>query len=387
MIATVALALLALQQPQPDAAEQRAFPPRAPIDGLAGLRIHSRLTPPGEDEPTQSLHLIYNFPQRARLQLMEEGAPSSERDLVFQLGSEYWALSPNRTRSRGLDALESPLTPLHLELRRALWLWPAGFEWSGAGNEREAALALEAPHCEVGAWTLMARLGTDGRPTEMAVLARDSDVAVGALPRFENVTWNTDGKRAHPATLELWRADRMLWSERVERVDTNVNMLDHYFLPHDRKGEREPSGYRTPWLTHLPPAVVLRVELEGEQPTWEAALAACDAARRRATHELAGRGLELRDERVLELDRSGRARAIVLRLEGESVAPPEGWELVPGREAVTQRRPAGEPVRAASLDGLRRLVPRGARHGTPWARLATGSDGEPTLQLVLPFER
>ena len=205
------------------------------------------------------------------------------------------------------------------------------------------------------------------------------------------ITWDTEAERSSPTTLELWRGGvtegELVWRERVVRMDTRVNMLDHYFLPHDRKGDRTPTGYDPPKLVHQPPATLLRLELEGGPLAWDAALEAHAKARERAAAELEDEELELRDEIVLELDRSGRARAILLRLKNDPIDPPEGWLRRQRGEAVTQVSLGGGGVGAATLQRLAALLPAGARPRAAWVRLAKGPDGRPTRQVVLPFDR
>ena len=140
-----ALGLLLLAQAGGESAP--SAPPKAPVAGMTGLSIVSELTLAQDDEATRRLSATYVFPARARLQIVPLEGPANQRDTIYRFGDRHWALSPGRTRSRDLDDKEFLFAPLHIELRRALWLWPDGFEWkeSESNGKRLARASVEVP--------------------------------------------------------------------------------------------------------------------------------------------------------------------------------------------------------------------------------------------------
>jgi hypothetical protein len=313
------------------------------------------------------------LPDLARWQMQIPAEPGV-RWVSYRRGEEVFDLRPDQARSLALHGLERDDLLLRLELRRALFSWPQGFEWSGDGSERRAQ-----PRA---AGTLVAELDGQG-----LLLSLRSVSATGAeLERYRVLGWRESGSRRWPAKATLSFGGEEVWKEELIEATTSVRYLDSYFLPVDR---REPGGrLKLPFgqLEHadLPAMVVRRVELQA-RPTLEQAFLAAVSGWKEAREALQKTDASLEARIHIELGEDGAPKAYLQRLKAVPLVLPDGWSRVEARPALTLLLQS-EPAEArALLRAVLAAVPEDARPGVPYltAPLRDGFKG--ALQLVVPL--
>jgi hypothetical protein len=321
------------------------------------------------------LETTYVSPARARWQLSPRDAEQGERYLVFRCGAAFFETPDREPRSRlisdaGRGDENWRISLASVEIRRALFLWPDGFAWSDAHGARLAEL-------ESGE-RIEAELGADGRPTCVFVRgARDQ------RETYRAITWREDRGRWWPSTMELVVAGQRVWSERVESLETEVRVLDLFFLPPELRAPLGSPAATEVMHADVPPAFVLRRPLP-EGARWDAVAAHWRAAVESLPAASPG-AWKLSAGATVELAPSGLPSALLLQFSASSGDPPLGLERVRQQTALALAvtRPAsdlGEP-----LARVRAALPKGVVALAAYARFGA----EPTLaapfQLVLPF--
>ena len=384
----VLAALAALPSATQDAAQQPLVDPapRAPVVGLAGLASTSDLS--GEDAQGRAfeaeLSVWYVFPDRARWQHSPRPARTGARELAFRYGPQTWRVEASQSVSRRLAGDEARATELEFELRRALWLWPDGFEWRGEGGFRSAP--VRSPAVDEGApCFLVARLGEGGRPSELGVAVGAADGDARALLHVRNVTWRAAEERDFPAEFDLYRGNVRAWHERVRATYLAPQALDHFFLPPDLKRGDLPVSDAPPREVRIPERAERRLQLrEGED--WDAALQAAQRLAGEERERLEPQGLALAPGVLIELDRDGRPRAVRVELSSLPSELPAGWVRAPEQPAWDQRMARPGPVPAQQLARLRAHLGPSERPDWAFVRLAADDRGILRATVVQPFE-
>jgi hypothetical protein len=352
-----------------DASAARPLSARAPIAGLAGFEVVSRLHYAADQKTAHELACTYVFPDRARWQLRVRGEAELGRHIEYRYGTEYYVLEQGRERSLHLAAggareAERRARCEMLELRRAAFLWPDGYAWTETG-----ALQRSAPaECER---KLLAELGDDGRPRRLWL--------DGTAEQIRVLEWRERGKRWWPERLELWSGAAAVWTEQVESVSTNLAVLDLYFLPPDRRAAPAPGTTSTVSHFDAPESWERRIELPRpcdwkaagerwtrESATWRTSLPA-------DWRPLAGAWIEVAAD--------GAPLALVLRARGAGAAP-EGIGRVAATQALLVNVDWPATSLADSLRGLERAAPVEARVGRWLVNLPDGWESTSKAQLV-----
>jgi hypothetical protein len=382
------LALLALLVLAQDGAAPQKPAPSAPIDPLAQLAPRAKIagldgfqsssTVVFDSDPTlpHLLEATYVFPGRARWSFAPHDAQPGERQLVYRCGRALYELAPMQTASNEIDAEKNAELYAQncwaLELRRALFLWPDGFAWSAAP---EVGDKLAETDCGV---KLRARVGGDGRPTALFV-----DGFEGVRETFREITWREQNGRWWPAALELHLEGQRIWKERVEALNTNVNVLDLYFVPADRRVKSPATR-----LQHVDMSACSRVRIAlAEGADWNAAASAWTEAVQRWSKPDSPYW-PIAPGSWVELDANGKPRAVLVAFTptAERKAP-EGIVEFAEQNALRLGLSGAEVDFAAALTTLRGALPQGANAGTPFARFpGTPGPGGPT-EVVLPLVR
>jgi hypothetical protein len=350
--------------------------PKPPTAGLAGLVCISELVHAGAEGETLELAATYAG-DRARWLLTREVGGAVRRALHYRRGARFFHVPELATESEELIGAQAETALLGFELRRALIEWPGGFDWSGSGAVREAAIP-GAP--AEAALKLEARLGADGRPVEIAGWRGGERREV-----YRSIRWREEAGRWMPAEMELARDGRAIWRERVQSVDHRARFLDLFFMPPDRRGAPEPKvqlGRAT--MQELPPVVVRRYALEAK--AWTAALGEARRLADAARKELGRYELELDPGADFELTPLGEPTHCVLRLAGEPERLPEGWTRWPKRQAGMMHVPGPPPLPPGTLEKLLASLPADAVAGTPYVRVPAIAAEPSAVQVVLPFE-
>ena len=370
-LAALALFSLALQdgattRPDPPEDPLAALAPRSPIAGLVGFQSVSSVMRDDRPDTPHRLEAVYVFPGRARWWYSHAASQSKARDVVFQCGTEYFELEENRSQSKVLGDRRAKderwrATCQGIELRRALFLWPDGFAWSGEGRERRA-------DSDCGC-SFVATLGDDGRPTALSVAREPSDES------FRAITWREHLGRWWPSTMDLHHETGRIWREQVEYVGTQIYVLDLMFLPADRRPAPTTQPLMQQQLINgdIPSGHRLRVPVTAGA-SWVDVATLWDVTFQAHVSREAG-AWKLEPVAWVELQNDGRPAALVVRFKKGSADPPPGLESVREQAALLVGLTGvgvdlGEAVRT-----LREAVPAGSRAGTAYARFP----GNPSL--------
>jgi hypothetical protein len=367
------------------AAEQVGTPPASPpaapgtlVEGMRGLRIESRLTYLQFADRPHLLTATYLFPDRARLDVQLVHPQLTLRNSEYRCGARFYSRAAGGAPSEELTAQARDDVWRRFELRRALFLWPAGFPWSEA-EEPSATLAAASEQSgeQRPLGTLRAELDSDGRPQRMAVLRPDGS----EQEALRAESWAQRRGRTWPARLTWEMQGEAIGDETVTEVAPDVRFAELYFLPPDRAAAEAPAVElrgqlagegRTPWQR----TQVRRFPLAEAERTWAAALRNAEDRRVALADQLAGAGLQLSPRPGFEVDGAGRPAALWLFLDP---VPPE---LAPGFEPLGPgtARVAFAPSFAAIDAAV--LRPLGSGSGTPTFARET-VDGERVMVVRL----
>lgn len=368
--AILALTLCAAQ-PQKPGGESAALPPLKPIAGIAGFECSSRLVFAEAPERPHRLVATHVFPARARWSIVLERGGDSSRAIQYQSADRFWLLDEGQARSRELAAGEREQVLAVFELRRALFLWPDGFDWRDGPEGSRIA-----PGSEGG--VLNAGLGADGKPQSIAWCRADGGEGPYAL---RGVEWNAGAGRAFPRKLELWDHGQLVFREEVLSVVTSVRYLDAFFTPPDRRTSELPAGQGVAVRpVDLPSACVRRIALPADCD-WRGAV---ESAGRARTAEAKGAGGPIAPADWFEVGPRGRPTAALLHLVEDRADPPAGWERSGERTGVAMQLESTDQVDATALARLAAAVAAPARALTPYVRLQAGAGGR-AVMLVMPL--
>jgi hypothetical protein len=377
LVACLALASPAGPQDGPAAGAPRTPAERHALAGLAGFRIVSRLDFGAEQN---RLTAVYLFPDRVRWHFEAYGAKRSEHLYLYRLGERVHELRSGGA-SRELVEAERDGVLLQMELRRALFFWPDGFEWLEREPGSRRALVRPCACCRkepIG--ELLATLDDAGRPREIRALAPDGRVREGLTLR----AWQELAGRGWPKELALFQGGTQQFEETVESVETRVHFSDPAFLPPDR---RLPADTGRGGLDVLSIDLIAVTHRERELPAgsdWPEALDRARAWIEEARAELVPRGLAVDPVPTFLLGPDARPRLCLVRLAHSEPAPPPGWETIEERPGLALRLEEISELTGARLAWLRALAPADAHPGEPYLRLQP--DGPGRVQVVLPLE-
>lgn len=372
-------ALSAVQAPA-GAERLAALPPRARIAGLQGFQSISTITFADPKARAHTLDATFVFPSRARWTIAPAGGRAGERHVVYRCGPAFFELPAQANAARlvsdsGAGDAQWRSSLASVEARRALFLWPDGFEWRGEGARREATLD--------GGEKLVAELGPDGRPTSLSVVAERTQ-----LEQYRAIRWRERAGRFWPDTFELALDGTLLWSESVATLETAVRVLDQFFLPAELRPATADAGPRRATPVDVPLSHVLRVPLP-KDTAWTEVEALWRAAFEPFAKPAEG-GWRLEGGSCVELGPKAEPAAILLRFKpGTGPAPKDVATLAEhGALAVGIPPSPATPIDlAGELANLVRSAPANARPGAAFARFS----GAPSLsgaglQLYLPLE-
>lgn len=365
--------LLLLQAPAGHAPQAG---PRAALAGIAGFQSVSKLD---FGSAQNRLTAVYAFPDRVRWHFESYGAVQRSQHQYFYRSGEHVRALVSGGTSQEMEGEDRTAVLLQMELRRALMLWPDGFEWE-AQAEGTSAADVRMDACCRGAVVgkLVATLES-GRPRRMEV--RDAQ----GKPReaFEVHTWQERHGRTWPHRLTLASAAGG-FVETIESIETRVHFLELSFLPPDlrtRPDAREPGPelfardlVASTFAAHAVP----------EGAGWEQALALARGWNDEAAKALAPQGLAVDPVPTFELSPTGRPLRCLVRLTAVVRPPPAGHETRDERPGLVLGLPELARVEAELLARLARSVPPGARAGVPYVRVHERK--ELPVEVVLPLE-
>jgi hypothetical protein len=371
LAAALTLALLGLQDGAQGQGPTLVEPPaRAPIAGLRGFEVRSTIAYAPAPQRAHELRTAYVFPERVRWWFAARDGPDLlERRLRYRYGRHVFAIETRGDTSSEYVAEDRSALLGAFELRRALFLWPDGFGWSGTDRRRSADLG------ELGRLDL--RLDPGGRPAEIALVDAHGELRDSCRA----IAWSVPAEgRAWPASFEVWSGETLAWRETVESVDVETRWIDSFFLPPDRRGL---GGAPLPGLRALDiPAVCQRRVALPPDLSWDAARR--ERARRVAEHQ-AARGPELEAIATFELGPKGEPRAALLRLARAPEVAPEGFVRLHERVGLALAVHGLGAVGEEPLRALSQALPRGARGSPAYARFEEAREVGDVV-LVLAYE-
>ena len=350
-------------------------PPLQPIAGLNGFESVSTLVYVLAPDRPHRLEATYVFPERVRWRLSAGVEEKAERHIHYRFGAQVYLVPAGTAGSRELVDEERLDVLRQTELRRAVMLWPDGFQWKGEGAERTADLG------PLGSLRARFVATADPRPAEII----DLDASGKSIDAFRAVTWKETDRRFWPAAMELWHEGSLVWKETVDSIQTTKRFIDSYFVPGDRR-EAVPRGPQTGQVRELdlPESCALRVQL-ADGTSWAEAQAELVRLRGVWSERLKAQGQELDRAATFEVSKELSPTACLLRLAKVPEKPPEGFATVHARKGVTVAVAGLTEATSARLDGLRSALPKGTLAQTPYLRFDPQDGGRGHVLLVLPF--
>jgi hypothetical protein len=386
-VAWLALLLLGLQG---EVQDSRSPLPQRPEGGVAGFSARSRLVYSERPEQPVVLETVYVFPDRARwLRSLEDASPL-DRDVEYRFGEHVMRLPQGQNKSEAMEGNDRDDILRRMELRRAVFLWPDGFAWTGAGDARAAAVRRSArPEAEpIGALRAALAPGVgERRPTRIEVLRGD-----GTLQETLHVHgWREpDGaQRRWPLALTLEMDGRRVWEESLDPVQPRVAFLDAFFQPPDarvKSGTAQVGADRVRSMDLIP--ITFQRRVLHPETKWDEARTAFDRAWQECSEELRESGFEIERVPTFELDLQGRPVALHLRLTTFQATAPLGWSSIQERPGLALEARDLAQVDGILLEALTGAVPSEARAGIPYARLLPVQRGEERslrIQVFLPL--
>ncbi len=344
------------------------------IAGLGALVGVSRIEI-GAD--ANRLTAAYLFDDRARWHFEAYAQRRSQHVFVHRSGEHVFQFESGATCSRESEGAERDAVLLQMELRRAVMLWPDGFDWAPAEDgTRRAPVSLHACRESETIGSLVAVVEGD-RPTR--VEARGADGTVREW--LEIRAWREDLGRRWPREMLLHQGERTL-KETVEEIATDAHFLDFYFLPPDRRTRTGAADA----IARVRPIDLVAITYQGHplpaDVAWPAALESARAWIAEAGDAQGERGLAIDPIPTFELSPEGRPARCLVRLSQPARPPPAGWTTLEDRPGLMILAEEPGAIDAALLGLLSTSAPPGSRPGTPYVRFhQTGR-----IEVDLPLE-
>lgn len=359
-------------QTQPTGNALPKLPPRRAIAGIEVLETKSSVLEVAGAGLRKELIVTFAFPGRARLLETTQTANGVERRFRYRYGDTLFQHDLEAPASIELAGTARKEALAEIELRRALLLWPDGFEWTTNGETRTSSAG------DIG--TILAHLAAGAKqPDRITLVAEDGTERLS----FRSIHWGETAGRFWPTRLELWRADKHATVETIEAPELKRSYVDLFFVPVDR---RDRATERDAMLgvvreQELPRFCARRVELT-RSSTWPEARRQIEATLAEWSARLKERSLALDSGWTVEIDEAARPKALLVRLATIPDPAPEGFTTAALRQARVMFVGGLTDATVARLDELKRAVPAGASTQAPYLRFRP--DGGPVL-VVLPL--
>lgn len=348
------------------------LPPRRPIAGIEVLETTSSVVQVAEPGPKRELVVTFAFPGRVRILESTQSDHGVERRFRYRYGDTLYQHDLKDPASTELTGAARTDALAEMELRRAVLLWPDGFEWKADGETRSGSVG------EAG--SVQAHVGASAKqPDRIAIVAENGAERVS----FRSVQWRESGGRVWPASFELWRAGKHVATETIAGTDVTKTYIDLFFMPTDR---RDRATERDAMLglvreQELPRFCARRVELT-QGTSWPEARREIEAVLADWSARVKERALALDPGWTVELDDAARPKAVLVRLATIPDPAPEGFSTSAVRQARVMFVEGLTDATAARLEELRRAVPASATAQHAYLRIRP--DGGPVL-IVLPL--
>lgn len=355
-----------------------AEPKRSPELKLDCVQFVAQVNFVAQPEVRQELLSIYQGPDRAQWVVSRVHEGNRTRLSRFRSGHRIWALESGQKKSVESLGDEFDRVFAQLSLRRALYLWPDGFAWTGEGAAREVSL-FDAKGEKAG--RLRVEL-EDERPVRFLSFGRDEK----PFESFRDLTWQEFQGRTFVHEAVLHFGEQPIWKEKLESIHADCQFTSAYFIPPDRReGSGGESQTGTVQRIQLAQCSERRYPLPADA-SWQAArdLAAerLDALRKALPERSASFDYEV------ELTSEAKPAAVILVLRAPLAELPEGeraqWSEREAGAGIVALLPSLEALSPGKARGLQRGLGENLRPGRTALRFPAGADRE--VQLVLHVE-
>lgn len=364
-------------------AQRFGAPPRAQIAGIGGFRTKSRIEFPVEGAAIHELVTRFQFPARALVILALPDRPFGMGAGEYRLGPAVHLAPPAPSPSRRVEGIDREVLIRRFELRRAAYMWPAGFDWKAdsTDDDRRSAPLLDADGEPLG--TITAALSERGRPGTLTTF----DLSGAEGDRLEISAWAPTAGRWHPVQSQLYVGGELVFMEELEEIEYGPRYLDHQFVPVDAidrtTGLLLTQQERT-WVHSraLPFEDESGIDWEAGP---EARAKALGSALEQARSHQAEAGRDSSQAKIgFFLTDAGRPRRLREAWAAEQ-DPPPSFELQPGHALLTGRCLGLEQVPEV-LQRLHDSLPRDTEPGEPfWVLDAPQVDSAGAVALPFRF--
>jgi len=350
------------------------------IAGLRGLTVVSRVVFLSAPDSPHSFETNYIFPDRARWWLSFEDEDYGYRRAEYRYGDRIFIFDAGSSTSEELLELDHADSMRRMELRRALFLYPDGFEWKLDAKTGTTALGELSDGSAIG--SLVVELDSDDRPARMRVLTPEGEEQETlAVER-----WKKKNDRNWPELLQLVVGEQVVWTETVLKVDPGRRYIDSFFIPVDRRaGGAQELGVDTNTEVRqidLPIFAYRNFELPAKTTWTDALRLGREIWERENKPGSAVRG-RLDPDLRFEIDARGRPTFAVLHL-AETSPLPDQWQLTEARSGLMIVLDKFEHLSGSRIDGLLRSIPVGSRPTPAYAR-TIGEQESYRVQVLLPL--
>ena len=368
------------EEPEESASLESDEPEQEVIAGLRGFTVVSRVLFLSAPESPHSFETNYIFPARARWWLSSDDKVYGDRRAEYRYGDRIFIFNAGSSTSDELIEFEHAISMRRMELRRALFLYPDGFEWKLDAKSGTSVLEELADGTVVG--TLVVELDSEDRPARMRVLTPEGEEQEALAVE----SWKKKNDRYWPERLELVVGEQVVWKETVLKVDPGRRYIDSFFIPVDRRaGGAQELGVDTNSEVRqidLPIFAYRNFELPANT-TWSKALRLGGEIWERENKQ----GSPVRDrldpDLRFEIDARGRPTFAVLHL-AETRPLPDEWQLTEARSGLMIVLDKFEQLSGSRIDRLLRSIPVGSRPTPAYAR-TIGEQESSRVQVLLPL--
>ncbi len=362
----------------PSPPEVTPVTPAAPeAISLHCFSFHSTVVFAALPDSPQVLEATYQGTEHAHWWFGKRDDPSGSRRLRYRSGDMIYAIEPGSGISSEYVASEHAAAMLQFELRRALMLWPDGFDWQTTDRGREFEL-------QDGSGRLFVEIEQDHA---VRFYSRNQDGV--ELESFSDLQWQEFSGRSFPKEATLSVGGTKVWTETLDRIIPDCEYVSFFFLPPDRRSSAVSAANQTGGLRHLdlPERFTRRTPLEAGL-SWSTVKSRGSELLSEACASLPG--LEPRIAFAVELDESALPRAILLLLDVAKAQMPkeqfEQWTQHDPGPALSVLLAGLDKLTPGMLQGLGSHLPEGSQAGPYYLRLPPIDEPDLPAQLVMTVE-
>jgi hypothetical protein len=338
--------------------------------GFRCVRSTSTIKFANDATPPQVLVITLGFPDRGRAEQTVTVDGQRLRRLHYRFGGNAWFVEIREKEGQTLKGRRRDDVHRLFSLRRALLLWPDHPEWLIDGHIGHASLG------DLG--SLRFDLNDEGQPTTMSSIDNEGIV----YESLESIRWQepaSPGGRTWPASFDLHANGSLIWSEVIDRIETQHSLIDGFYQPAEVR-RANPGGHVLNQVQHQD-SVVQRIAL-AKGVSWESAL----VMGRLKAKQVESNGTDLMPGLEIELGLALEPVAVVLHRAGASDDPVEAPWVVrnggPGRGASFESPDAIIPALLREME--REIQTAGGTAGPPRVRFAGREVGP--IQVMVPSQ-